>query len=122
MKIPRLLTKQMGGASMWLGKLKFLGTHISTYATAMILAFTATSTYSTSVRPWLLGQGIDFPFIIYVGIVVVFIALLFIFDYKAVMPGFFNLWNKQWYEHGNQMVADIRELKEQLDRIEEKLK
>lgn len=118
MKIPKLLSKQMSGTSMWLGRLKFLGTHISTYATAMILAFTATSTYSTSIHPWLLDMGIDFPFIIYVGIVVVFIAILFIFDYKAVMPGFFSLWNKQWYEHDNKMVDDIKELKEQLDRIE----
>jgi len=116
MKIPKLLSKQM--PSVWLGKLKFLGTHISTYATAMILAFTATSTYSTSIRPWMLDQGIDLPFIAYVAIVTVFIVLLFIFDYKAVMPGFFSLWNKQWYEHDNQMVADIKELKEQLDRIE----
>jgi hypothetical protein len=118
MKIPKLLTKQMGGASMWLGKLKFLGTHISTYATAMILVFSATSTYSVSIRPWLVDQGIDLPFIVYVAIVTVFIAILFVVDYKAVMPGFFSLWNKQWYEHDNQMVADIKELKEQLDRIE----
>jgi hypothetical protein len=98
--------------------LKFLGTHISTYATAMILVFSATSTYSVSIRPWLVDQGIDLPFIVYVAIVTVFIAILFVVDYKAVMPGFFSLWNKQWYEHDNQMVADIKELKEQLDRIE----
>ena len=121
MKVPMFLSKQMSGASMWLGKLKFLGTHISTYATAMILAFSATSTYSTSIHPWLLSVGIDFPFIFYVAIVVVFIGILFIFDYKAVMPGFFSLWNKQWYEHGNQMVADIKNLKGQLDRIEKLL-
>jgi hypothetical protein len=117
-RIPNFIGKQMSGASKWLGKLKFLGTHISTYATALILAFTATSTYSVSIRPWLIEQGIDLPFIFYVAVVVVFIGILFIFDYKAVMPGFFSLWNKQWYEHDNQMVVDIKELKEQLDRIE----
>ena len=121
MKIPKLLTKQMSGASMWLGKLMFLGTQISIYLTAMTFILSATSAYSVSIAPFLQENGIDLPFIAYLSIIAVGLIILLIFTYKVVLPGFFSLSNKQFYEHENPMVADIKGLKEQLDRIEKRL-
>jgi hypothetical protein len=121
-KIPDFLKKQMSGTSMWLGKLKFLGTHISVYVTSLTLAFTATSAYTVAIQPFLESIGIALPFIVYLLIIVVALILLLIFEYKIVLPGFFSLSNKQWYEHDNPMVADIKELKTKLEGIEALLK
>lgn len=122
MKIPAFFNKQMTGASKWLGKVKFIGTHISVYVTALTLVFSATSTYSVSIVPFLIDNGIpELPFVFYIAAIALFLGILLIFEYKVMIPGFFSLSNKQWYEHDNPMVADIKELKDQLNRIEKLL-
>jgi len=122
MRIPEFFKKQISGTSMWLGKVKFLGTHISVYVTSLTLVFTATSAYTVAIQPFLESIGIALPFIVYLLIIVVALILLLIFEYKIVLPGFFSLSNKQWYEHDNPMVADIKDLKTKLEGMETLLK
>ena len=105
---------------MWWGAIKLVAQHANIYIQFLILSFSGVSAYYV-ISQWLLSEGVALPFWLFALAVALLVLALILFEWKLGLPSMFAAWNNQWWEHGNPLRKEVKELHKKLDEIKEKL-
>ena len=115
------LLKQKNVGTWW-GAFRNLGSYVSFY---LFLVNTAILVVNTYVLGNMAVYGLPIPMWIVIGITLagfaVLLVIAMVFEHKYTIPSFMTYWNQQWWQNNNPMATKVKEMQEQLNRIEEKL-
>lgn len=103
-----------------IGSMKLLFQQITPYLNIFTLVFSAIAAYAVVAKTFL-EWGIQFPFWIFLLLLGIGLTMLLAFEYFIMFPSFFSSWNKQWWDHDNPMRKEMKEMREQMNRIEKGL-
>ena len=110
--------KQSNLLGMWLGAAKLVAQHANIYIQFLILSFSGVSAYYV-VSQWLLDKGTQLPFWVFALAVILVVLALMLFEWRLGLPSMFVAWNNQWWEHGNLLRREIKDMKEKLAEIDD---
>lgn len=104
---------------LWWGAVKLIFQNVTSYIQYIILVFTGITAYEI-LRKWLIDAfNFNLSLWLFIGVIVLGIGVLVLFEYSASMPSFFKMWNGQWWKHGNPMKDWTEKTDERLTKIEE---
>ena len=84
------------------------------YVTFINLCLLIPTAYATWFGPLMLSKGVTLPFVVFLGVIVLGIAVMFAFEYKVSIPSMFHFANAQWWEHENPMRKEVDIMEAQL--------
>jgi len=100
----------------FLGAVKDITSRTMIYVSMLNFIQVTATFYYTTLRPPILQYTPWLNFGIYFGVLVIFVVLIMLFEYKLVMPSTFTFINQQEYAHENLIRRDMQEIKTILDR------
>ena len=114
------LFKQSKMVSKWWGAFRNLGTYVMFYLTVINFVLLLMSWY-VLISPSLNQRGIVLPFSVFIILALIGFIVVMVLEHKFTLPSYFQYWNTQWWSHGNPLPEQLKEMREQLDRIEKEL-
>ena len=75
-----------------------------------LFLITATA-YNTTLKEWLIQQGIHISFWVFAMVILGLLLIAFILMWKFALPSFYSSTNEQLYRHDNPIRRDLEELK-----------
>ena len=120
-KILSIATRQYNIGNWW-GGFKNVASSATIYITALNLILLAVTAYGTTIAPWMWRKGISMPFVVFLGIILLGILLVFAFEYKLSIPSIYSFWNEQWWRHDNPMRRKIEDMDKRMKKMEKILK
>jgi len=115
--LKRLMQQHTIGGK-WLGGFKNVASGATMYITFINLVLLAVTAYATTVAPWMQGRGLNIPFVVFLGVILGIILVVFAFEYKVSVPSNFIFWNDQWWRHSNPIRRKMEMLEARLKKIE----
>ena len=105
----------------WWGAFKNVAAGASMYVTFINLCLLIPTAYATWFAPWMFEKGVNLPFIIFLGVILLAIAIVFAFEYKVSIPSAYSFWNEQWWKHSNPIRNKMADMDKRLEKIEKAL-
>jgi len=116
MGIKKQLSKQIK-IGKWLGILQLLLNQVAPFFQYFILAFSGIAAWAAISRWVILKTGFNFPFWLFVVLIVFALFLAGFIQYKAGWPSYFSVWNWQWWSHNNPMKKRMDEQDKKINKI-----
>lgn len=101
---------------VWWGGVKNVAGSVVAYVTFLNLIFVAPLAFKMVVYPWLSERGIELPFFVFMGVLFLGIAVIFMVEFKITLPSFYRFWNEQWWEHNNPMRRKMDAMDKRMDK------
>lgn len=113
-KIKTFILRQYSIGNWW-GAFRNISTNVMSYVIFLNFILVAPIGYSMAVAPWLEARGVPMPLIVFMGIIMLGILLIFVLEYKLSIPSQYSFWNDQWWRHNNP-------IKDKMDKMDKRLK
>ncbi len=107
---------------IWIGGVKNTLQNTMSYITVLNLVLLIVTSYSVTVRSFVIQFIPWFNIYIFVGAVAVFILVMMVIEFKIVQPSCWAFNNWQGYEHDNPMVTDLKTIIAKQDALQVDLK
>ena len=121
MKMIRFLLKQYDIGTWW-GALKSTYSNAAVYLSLFNTAMIVPMAYVTWISPWLQGVGLNLPFGLFLGAILIFALLTLLFEYKLSTPSGFSFWSEQFWKHNNPIRSEFEKVNGRMDAQNERLK
>ncbi len=120
MRIRQFLVRQYNFGP-WLGGLKDLFSRTTLYISIINFILIAITAYEVTLKSLILQYVPWMSFWVYFLTLVAIVLLVMVLEFKFIVPSHYTFINKQEYEHQSLYAKDLKEIKERLKMIEEKL-
>lgn len=97
----------------YVGAIKNLLTRSTFYVTILNFSLLAVTSYSVALK-----QYFDFPFWVFMLMLLTIIGIAMCFEYLIMLPSEISFVNRQTYQHDSPVRRDLEEIKDRLKEIE----
>lgn len=84
---------------------------VAIFVGVMNLFLITATAYNTTLKEWLIQQGIDIGFWVFALVILGLILAAFMVMWKFALPSYYSSINEQLYRHDNPIRKDLEELK-----------
>lgn len=106
----------------FLGMAKIVIGNVSPYVNWVSLALVGIMSFYTTLSPLFSSWGIQFPFWMFILLLVFIIIVLMIVEWIFVLPSVFGASNRQAWEHENPMREKLESMEKEILEIKKLLK
>jgi len=115
-KIKNFILRQYSVGNWW-GAFRNVSTNVMSYVIFLNFILVAPLGYSTAVAPWLEAHGVPMPLIVFMGIIMIGLLLIFVLEYKLSIPSQYSFWSDQWWRHNNPLKEKMEKIDKKLDSV-----
>lgn len=105
----------------YIGPVKALLASTMFYIGIVQFLLIAVTSYQVSVSPWATQHLPWLTLWIFLGLLLVFVLITLVIEYKFVLPSIYAFGNSQGYVHNSPLVADMQKALRELEEIKAKL-
>ena len=84
---------------------------VAVFVGILNLFLIAVTAYNTTLKEWLIQQGIHISFWMFATVIAGLLLVAFILMWKFALPSYYSSINEQLYRHDNPIRRDLEEIK-----------
>lgn len=107
---------------MWVGGLRDILTRMMFYISMINFLLIIAMAYNTTIRDFMLPRFPWFNFPIFIFMMILFVFLAMLLEYKFIVPSSVTYANRQLYTHQNLLRRDLAKVSKELEEIKALLK